>query len=99
VCSSDLKQYQGIPLIIDGIFGILDNAYQDLAIKIIKIHNEYAILLTNPQSFSCFDFNDIANHYKIIAKIHKDHFQSGFEGHAEFTETKSQDFSCRIELV
>lgn len=93
------EQYQGTPLIIDGVFNILDNAYQDLAIKLIKNYNEYAILLTYPQSLSYFDFNDIANHYKIITKIHKDHFQSGFEGYAEITETKSQDYSCRIELA
>lgn len=93
------EKYQEIPIIIDGSFGILDKAYQDLANGLLKIYTKYAILLTYPQSIGYLDFDDIASHYKIITKIHKDRFQHDFDGHAELTETKSQDFCSRIKLV
>lgn len=93
------EKYQEIPIIIDGSFGILDKAYQDLAIGALKIYTKYAILLTYPQSKGYLDFDDIASHYKIITKIHKDRFQHDFDGHAELTETKSQDFFSRILLA
>jgi len=93
------EKYQEIPIIIDGSFGILDRAYQDSAIRLLKLYTKYAILLTYPQSTSYLDFNDIARHYKIITKIHKDHFKHDFDGHAELTEIKSQDFFSRIELA
>jgi hypothetical protein len=93
------EKYQEIPIIIDGSFGILDKPYQDLAIRLIKIYTKYAILLTYPQSIGYLDFDDIASHYKIITKIHKDRFQHDFDGHAQLTETKSQAFFSRIELV
>lgn len=93
------EKYQEIPIIIDGSFGILDKAYQDLAIRLLKIHAKYAVLLTYPQSIGYLDFNDIASHYKILTRIHKDRFKHDFDGHAERTETKSQDFFSRIELA
>lgn len=91
------EQYQGIPLIIDGVFSILDRAYHDLAIRLLKLYTNYAILLTYPQFLDYLDFDDISSHHKIVTKIHKDHFQHDFDGHAELTEINSQNFYSRIE--
>jgi len=97
------EKYQEIPLIIDGCFGILDMAHRISAMKLIKRHPKYTILLSNPHFFNGGDLkgisNQLARHFKIIQKIPKTHFQDDHYGHAECADEFSKEFSCRIELT
>jgi hypothetical protein len=95
------KQLENIPLIFDGVLGLLDRSDINFLIELIRKYIKFSVLLENPCAIDFLDYgvkkSKFSNHYKLVLKIPKERYRESMNGYLEITSIPSEEYGSKIE--
>jgi uridine kinase len=94
------KQFENIPVVVDGMLGILNYPDRIVFIKLLKKYIKFSILLETPSTMDFLDYdakkNKLSSHYKLVLKIPKERYHDKMNEYLEITNTPTEYDLCKI---